>query len=97
MVLSPVFRVVPVFFLFTCISSETVFSQKFSSLTASTCKKNNRDFFYDGCSIFFIDLNSNMGLTLYLKWVEAQKMHPVSHLTMHYFQKTYYNSQGVMK
>ena len=76
------------FLWFTCISAETVFSQVFNFNSIYHARKITKDFFYEGCSIFFIDLNSNMGLlTLYSKCVDALKMLPVSHLTMHNFQK----------
>ena len=50
-------------------------------LPSTLCKKNNKDCFYEGCSIFFIDLNLNMGLMLYSKWVDVFKMFSVSHLS----------------
>ena len=62
-------------------------------LLSILCKKNNKDCFYEGCSIFLIDLNLNMGLMLYSKWVDVFKMFSVSHLTVKYSQ----NSQGVIK
>ena len=74
------------FFRFTCISAETVFSQVFQFNSVYHARKITK-IFSMRFVVFFIDLNSNMGLTLYSKWVDALKMLPVSHLTMHYFQK----------
>ena len=68
-----------------------------SRLLASTIHIVQENCFYEGCSIFFIDLNLDMGLILYSKWVDVFKIFSASHLTVKYFQSYFFNSQGVIK
>ena len=91
MVLSPVFMGVSVFVVYMCFSCNCIFSQDvtFTGFYHPHCaRKNYKGCFYEVCSIFFIDLNLNVGLLLYSKCVDVFKMFSVSHLIVKYFQSS---------
>ena len=80
--------VCPVFVVYMYFSCNCIFSQavKFTGVYHPHCARKITDCFYEGFSIFLIDLNLNMGLMLNSKWVGVFKMFLVSHMTVKYFQ-----------